>query len=208
MAMKFIFWAVSCCSCIGVLSAMQQGSVIPSNKPTGEPYLGNYIIEDSCQYKICGTEYLDEFGGKQPAMSSCSGECDALSHKLVNSKFKKEFLWSKCSIMCAEKYPVKEYKDPNKVLPQDLYQHESSIGFDGFNPNTRENMTVLDDIWSFTSCEDENRRNFYCSECLGPGDPPDPKSQSSEEETTRRERKQSVKLDFESLEIADTMIIM
>lgn len=113
--MKTIFWAVSC-SCIGVLSAMQQGSVIPSNKPSGEPYLGNYIIEDSCQYKICGTEYLDEFGGQQPSMSSCSGECDALAHKLVNSKFKKEFLWSKCSNMCAEKYPVKEYKTYNERI--------------------------------------------------------------------------------------------
>ena len=82
-----------------------------ASAPALEPYLGSYNVQDSCQFKLCGTDHLGEFGyEKSPTPGSCSGDCDALVHRLVNSKFKKEFMWSKCTAMCAEKYPTSEYK--------------------------------------------------------------------------------------------------
>ena len=78
----------------------------------GEPYLGSYDVEDSCQYQLCGPKYTAEFAGADhsPKAGSCSGDCDALARKLVNSKFKKELMWGMCTRMCREKYPNQEYK--------------------------------------------------------------------------------------------------
>ena len=80
---------------------------------SSDPYLDNYVIEDSCQFKLCGPDYLNEFAGSNrhhPLADSCSGACDNLAHRLADSRFKKEFLWAQCTDMCAEKYPIKEYR--------------------------------------------------------------------------------------------------
>ena len=54
---------------------------------------------------MCGQEYSSEFGvGQSPAQGSCSGDCHSLAVSLVTNKFTKDFLWSKCSAMCLDKY--------------------------------------------------------------------------------------------------------
>ena len=76
-----------------------------------KPYLASFNIEDSCQFRICGSEYVEEFGGRDPLPGSCSGECNDLAHRLAaHSTFKKDFMWAKCATMCAEKYSPSEYK--------------------------------------------------------------------------------------------------
>ena len=85
----------------------------PTLRRSPEPYLGSYDVEDSCQYQLCGPKYAAEFAGGQsgqPKVGSCSGDCDALARKLVNSKFKKELMWGMCTRMCREKYPNQEYR--------------------------------------------------------------------------------------------------
>ena len=84
----------------------------PTLRRSSEPYLGSYDVEDSCQYQLCGPKYAAEFAGGQngPKVTSCSGDCDALARKLVNSKFKKELMWGMCTRMCREKYPNQEYR--------------------------------------------------------------------------------------------------
>ena len=94
----------------GCLCSQQTASMKSSSTPAGsEPYLGSYDVQDTCQYNLCGPDFNGEFAGGKPVVGSCSGDCDALVHKMVNSKFKKEFMWRKCTDMCGEKYPIKEY---------------------------------------------------------------------------------------------------
>ena len=77
-------------------------------------FLGNFLIEDSCQFQLCGPAYGKEWGGEPPLAGSCSGDCSLLAITLNNNKFHKEFLWSSCARMCGTKYPADrfpEYKD-------------------------------------------------------------------------------------------------
>ena len=64
-------------------------------------------MEDSCQFSVCGPEYSSEFGvGRSPSVGSCSGECDHLAETLITNRFSREFLWSSCAKMCADKYSL------------------------------------------------------------------------------------------------------
>ena len=74
-------------------------------------YLDSYQVEDSCQFNLCGPEYSGEFmAGQAPRVGSCSGDCHLLAINLNSNKFHKEFLWSNCASMCADKYPVTNHK--------------------------------------------------------------------------------------------------
>ena len=80
------------------------------------PFLGNFLIEDKCQFDLCGPAYTGEWGapGQDPVAGSCSGDCSLLAITLNQNKFHKEFLWSACAGMCGRKFPadkVPEYKD-------------------------------------------------------------------------------------------------
>jgi len=77
------------------------------------PFLGNYLIEDSCQFQLCGSAYSAEWNGQPPLSGSCSGDCSLLAITLNTNKFHREFLWSSCSRMCGAKFPADrqaEYK--------------------------------------------------------------------------------------------------
>ena len=77
------------------------------------PFLGNFLVEDSCQFQLCGPAYGGEWGGV-PLAGSCSGDCSLLAITLNANKFHKEFLWSSCARMCGAKYPADqspEYKN-------------------------------------------------------------------------------------------------
>jgi len=77
-----------------------------------EPYVGSYQVEDSCQFQLCGQEFTEEFGvGVSPSHGSCSGDCHDLAASLINNKFTKDFLWSKCSTMCSDKYNFSTFSD-------------------------------------------------------------------------------------------------
>ena len=91
-------------------SENHQVRINPTIPRSSEPYLGSYDVEDSCQYQLCGPKYAAEFAGSSPKVGSCSGDCDALARKLVNSKFKRELMWGMCTRMCREKYPNQEYR--------------------------------------------------------------------------------------------------
>jgi hypothetical protein len=79
------------------------------------PFLGNFLIEDTCQFQLCGPAYGGEWGvGGPPLAGSCSGDCSLLAITLNANKFHKEFLWSSCARMCGAKYPADqspEYKN-------------------------------------------------------------------------------------------------
>ena len=80
------------------------------------PFLGNFLIEDKCQFELCGPSYTGEWGapGQDPVAGSCSGDCSLLAITLNQNKFHKEFLWSACAGMCGKKFPadkIPEYKD-------------------------------------------------------------------------------------------------
>ena len=76
-----------------------------------EPYVGSYQVEDSCQFQLCGQEFTEEFGvGVSPSHGSCSGDCHDLAASLINNKFTKDFLWSKCSTMCSDKYNFSTFR--------------------------------------------------------------------------------------------------
>ena len=110
----FLITLLSTSTALAASSAsMASGSNSPHANPDREPYLGHYGIEESCQYKICGSAFNSEFSGRMggtPTQGSCSGDCDSAADRLVDSKFKKETLWDKCSDMCVEKYPTYEYR--------------------------------------------------------------------------------------------------
>ena len=77
------------------------------------PFLGNFLIEDTCQFELCGSSYISEWGGDTPTAGSCSGDCSLLAITLNSNKFHKEFLWSSCARMCGTKFPAAlnpEYK--------------------------------------------------------------------------------------------------
>lgn len=77
------------------------------------PFLGNFQVEDTCQFQLCGPAYSGEWGGP-PVAGSCSGDCSLLAITLNANKFHKEFLWSSCARMCGAKFPADqspEYKN-------------------------------------------------------------------------------------------------
>ena len=80
-------------------------------EPPAQPYLGSYQVEDSCQFVVCGQDFSQEFGvGIRPSQGSCSGECDQLAVSLVTNRFSREFLWSSCARMCADKYTIQLFR--------------------------------------------------------------------------------------------------
>ena len=80
-------------------------------EPPAQPYLGSYQVEDSCQFVVCGQDFSQEFGvGVRPSQGSCSGECDQLAVSLVTNRFSREFLWSSCARMCADKYTIQLFR--------------------------------------------------------------------------------------------------
>ena len=80
-----------------------------------EPYVGSYQVEDSCQFQLCGQEFTEEFGvGVSPSHGSCYGDCHDLAASLINNKFTKDFLWSKCSTMCSDKYNFSTFRFEGK----------------------------------------------------------------------------------------------
>ena len=89
--------------------------VLLDNKINETPaFLGNFLIEDSCQFQLCGSSYSMEWGGEPPLAGSCSGDCSLLAITLNSNRFHKEFLWSSCARMCGNKFPADrnpEYKN-------------------------------------------------------------------------------------------------
>ena len=76
-----------------------------------EPYVGSYQVEDSCQFVLCGQDFSNEFGvGVSPTHRSCSGDCHDLATSLIDNKFTKDFLWSKCASMCSDKYNFSSFR--------------------------------------------------------------------------------------------------
>ena len=83
-------------------------------------------VEDSCQFSVCGPEYSSEFGvGRSPSVGSCSGECDHLAETLITNRFSREFLWSSCAKMCADKYSLALFRS---VTGRDIVIRISSNG--------------------------------------------------------------------------------
>ena len=78
-------------------------------------FVGSYSVEDDCQYKLCGSGHYLEFGSGRPEPESCAGECDALSRRLLTSKFKREFMWGECADMCADKYGGSARQESNAI---------------------------------------------------------------------------------------------
>ena len=77
----------------------------------GLPYGGSYLVEDTCQFSLCGPLYRQEFGvGKRPLLGSCSGDCHLLAINTNTNRFTKEFLWQQCARMCAIKYNTTQYR--------------------------------------------------------------------------------------------------
>ena len=77
----------------------------------GLPYGGSYLVEDTCQFSLCGPLYREEFGvGKRPRLGSCSGDCHLLAINTNTNRFTKEFLWQQCARMCAVKYNTTQYR--------------------------------------------------------------------------------------------------
>ena len=78
------------------------------------PFLGNFLVEDTCQFQLCGPAYGGEWGGGGPPVAgSCSGDCSLLAITLNANKFHKEFLWSSCARMCGAKYPPDQSAEYN-----------------------------------------------------------------------------------------------
>ena len=78
------------------------------------PFLGNFLIEDKCQFDLCGPAYTSEWGGapgQEPVAGSCSGDCSLLAITLNQNKFHKEFLWSACANMCGKKFPADKFPE-------------------------------------------------------------------------------------------------
>ena len=95
------------------VSAAVSAEVATNRLHEKPPFLGNFLIEDSCQFELCGPAYSQEWGGA-PEAGSCSGDCSLLAITLNSNKFHKEFLWSSCARMCGEKFPASqdaEYKN-------------------------------------------------------------------------------------------------
>jgi hypothetical protein len=100
-------------ACLGLTLAAASESAERLQDVT--PFLGNFLIEDTCQFHLCGPAYGGEWGtGGPPKAGSCSGDCSLLAITLNGNKFHKEFLWSSCGRMCGAKYPADqspEYKN-------------------------------------------------------------------------------------------------
>ena len=100
---------------VATASMVQDGSSSSSHIKDSPPFQGNFLIEDKCQFTLCGERYMAEWPrpGTVPVAGSCASDCSLLAITLNQNKFHKEFLWSSCADMCGDKYPaaeVPEYK--------------------------------------------------------------------------------------------------
>jgi len=96
------------CLVLAACLALTAASGDPADRvQDAAPFLGNFLIEDTCQFQLCGPAYGGEWGtGGPPVAGSCSGDCSLLAITLNANKFHKEFLWSSCARMCGAKHPA------------------------------------------------------------------------------------------------------